>query len=214
MSKFIKNLSLFLAGVPLLVVKTGHGTVLKDEVAPQPLLEPGPVPLRPLNADIDNLFAGHRSHSSHRSHTSHYSGSGGGYYYTPPPPAPAPKPYYPALPPAPTPAPAFAPSVSPLPTGKKSTTNSAANKLIDPASTSAGLEPEQVSLTDNEKLRLQIMRVQIKLKSLGLYEGAINGVRDDPTVLALQHFQVLKGLPEDGLMSTATINALGIPAAR
>ena len=49
----------------------------------------------PLNADIDNLYAGHRSHSSH------YSGSGGSYRapastYTPPAStyrAPAPSPY-------------------------------------------------------------------------------------------------------------------------
>jgi len=33
------------------------------------------------------------------------------------------------------------------------------------------------ALTRNEKLKLQIMRVQIKLQRLGLYEGGIDGAR-------------------------------------
>jgi uncharacterized pyridoxal phosphate-containing UPF0001 family protein len=73
---------------------------------------------------------------------------------------------------------------------------------------------KEVSLSRQEKLRLQIMRVQIRLTSLGLYEGAVNGVRDDPTVQALEHFQRLKGLEVNGLMTTETLNALAVPAAK
>jgi His-Xaa-Ser repeat protein HxsA len=68
-------------------------------------------------------------------------------------------------------------------------------------------------MTQAEKLRLQIMRVQIRLTSLGLYEGRIDGTRNSETVLALKRFQIVKGLPDTGLMSTPTLNALGVPAA-
>ena len=71
---------------------------------------------------------------------------------------------------------------------------------------------EVVSLTKAEKLALQIMRVQIKLTSLGLYSGAIDGILGKSTVDALKLFQDLKRLPATGLMSTDTLNALGLPA--
>jgi peptidoglycan hydrolase-like protein with peptidoglycan-binding domain len=70
-----------------------------------------------------------------------------------------------------------------------------------------------VELTRDEKLKLQLMRVQIKLTSLGLYSGPIDGARNVQTVEALKLFQSVKGLRTDGLMSTATLNALGVPAA-
>ena len=66
------------------------------------------------------------------------------------------------------------------------------------------------ALTNPEKLKLQIMRVQIRLTSLGLYEGRIDGVMNDPTRIALERFQDIKGLPHSGLMTTPTMNALGI----
>lgn len=63
-----------------------------------------------------------------------------------------------------------------------------------------------------EKLRLQVMRVQIKLKSLGLYDGAVDGVMDDSTRTSLRYYQDLKGIQTTGTMTTATLNAMGIPA--
>ncbi|KRC20126.1 peptidoglycan-binding protein [Acidovorax sp. Root217] len=57
------------------------------------------------------------------------------------------------------------------------------------------------------------MRVQIKLRSLGLYEGPIDGVMSSSVQEALRYFQDLKGLPKTGTMSTATLNAMGIPAS-
>lgn len=67
-------------------------------------------------------------------------------------------------------------------------------------------------LTRAEKLRLQIMRVQIKLKSLGLYDGQISGAMNEETFTGLKYFQDLKGLEQTGTMTTPTLNAMGIPA--
>ncbi|APE51611.1 peptidoglycan-binding protein [Delftia sp. HK171] len=56
------------------------------------------------------------------------------------------------------------------------------------------------------------MRVQIKLKNLGLYDGPIDGVMNEGTRTALRYFQDLKGLQRTGTMTTPTLNAMGIPA--
>jgi His-Xaa-Ser repeat protein HxsA len=71
---------------------------------------------------------------------------------------------------------------------------------------------EAPALTRAEKLRLQIMRVQVKLTTLGLYEGRIDGALNADTKAALERFQIVKGLPQSGLMTTPTLNALGVPA--
>ena len=65
-----------------------------------------------------------------------------------------------------------------------------------------------------EKRRLQIMRVQIALTSLGVYTGAVNGVLDDDTKQAVKRFQLVKGMPDTGLMTTETLNGLGVPAVQ
>jgi His-Xaa-Ser repeat protein HxsA len=70
----------------------------------------------------------------------------------------------------------------------------------------------QPTLTLDEKRRLQIMRVQIRLTTLGLFTGQMNGTLDDKTKQSLKLFQKVKGLPETGLMTTPTLNALGVPA--
>ena len=57
------------------------------------------------------------------------------------------------------------------------------------------------------------MRVQIALTGLGLYNGAIDGTMNAETKRGLEFFQDLKGLPKSGLMTTHTLNALGVPAA-
>ncbi len=56
------------------------------------------------------------------------------------------------------------------------------------------------------------MRVQIALASLGLYNGRVDGTMNAETRLGLELFQDLKGLPKTGLMTTPTLNALGVPA--
>lgn len=146
---------------------------------------------------MDNLFASHSSHSSHRSHSSHsshYSGSGGGTYVAP------------------------RQNIAPSVVVPASSYTSAAPAVV-PEKTSLMSQPaaapvEQPTLTLDEKRRLQVIRVQIRLNSLMLYDGQIHGVLDDATKRGLKLFQKVKGLPETGLMSTATLNALGIPAVQ
>jgi len=57
-----------------------------------------------------------------------------------------------------------------------------------------------------------VLRVQIALKRMGLYEGAVDGVFNAETREALSHFQTVKSLPVNGMMTTPTLNALGVPA--
>ncbi|WP_200232387.1 peptidoglycan-binding domain-containing protein, partial [Rubrivivax gelatinosus] len=64
----------------------------------------------------------------------------------------------------------------------------------------------------SEKRRLQVMRVQIALRQLGLYNGTVDGQLNADTKLGLEFFQNLKGLPQSGQMTTPTLNALGVPA--
>lgn len=80
------------------------------------------------------------------------------------------------------------------------------------ASVAPGAEGGTPQLLRGEKLRLQVLRVQLALKRLGLYEGAINGEFTAETQEALKHFQIVKGLPPTGLMLTDSLNALGVPA--
>lgn len=163
-----------------------------EQAAPADPEGDAPVSLRPLNVPADNLFAGHRSHSSHRSHGSHRSSSGGGYsvpLYQPPPQY---KPKQQIVPDSAQPTdPGRAAPVAPLP----------------------WLAPNP-NLTKSEKLTLQIMRVQIALTSLGLYSGPVNGVLDTATKASISRFQIVKGLDPTGLMTTETINALGVPAVQ
>lgn len=196
MSKLRQSLAFFLAGLPFLSPRS-EAALPPDAPPPEPL---DPVKLRPLNLPSENLFAGHRSHSSHASHGSHRSGSGG---Y-----APSPDTYY-------SPAPAPAPQrVSP---GNGAAAGS--NNPVDPGR-AAAVSPQPApaasspKLSLNEKRRLQIMRVQIALTSLGLFTGEVDGVLTQDTKDALKRFQIVKGLPATGLMSTETLNALGVPAVQ
>jgi His-Xaa-Ser repeat protein HxsA len=196
-SKFIRNLALFIAGLPL----TTKGAPVPVSDGPRVDDPTKTVSLRPLNLDMNNLFASHRSHSSHsshRSHSSHYSGSGSSY-----------------------------PSTGVTGTVSQTDTTSSVSTILPPSTMPAGSSsvssaaspslgtgsaPQQPQLSIDEKRRLQIMRVQIKLLSLGIYSGRISGVLDDPTKQSLKLFQSLKHLPETGLMTTPTMNALEVPA--
>lgn len=189
MSKFIRSLAIFIAGLPLVATKAA------DVPSPQaPRFDDldKAVSLRPLNLDMDNLFASHRSHSSHSSHrshsshSSHYSGSGASSYV----------PSTPAI------------------------SSSTSTATAPPARTSSVATVEETAddaalpLSAGEKLRLQVIRVQIKLNSLHLYDGQVDGIFNAETKRALKLFQTVKGLPETGLMNTPTLNALGISAVR
>ena len=52
--------------------------------------------------------------------------------------------------------------------------------------------------------------IQIRLKELGYYSGAINGVYDDATVVAIKNFQADNGIYVTGAVGGVTANALGI----
>ncbi len=182
---------------------------------PPPPSEPqDPVKLRPLNLPGDNLFAAHRSHSSHSSHRSSSRGS----YSVPPParapsmgPVPAPR----AAPePRATPVPAPAVPQRLVPSGPNEPVDPGRPAVVSPRPAPLVGTPAAPALTLTEKRRLQIMRVQIALTSLGIYTGAINGVLTNETKEAIKLLQIVKGLPETGLMTTETLNALGVPAVQ
>lgn len=80
--------------------------------------------------------------------------------------------------------------------------------------TPAAASPRKPTLSHAEKLKLQVMRTQIALTSLGLHKGTISGELDEATKESLKHFQILKGLQANGLMTTGTLNALGVPAVQ
>ena len=52
--------------------------------------------------------------------------------------------------------------------------------------------------------------IQTRLKELGYYQGAINGVYDDATVVAIKNFQADNGIYVSGAVGDVTANALGI----
>jgi His-Xaa-Ser repeat protein HxsA len=208
MSKFVKSLSLFVAGLQLISSKASNTPTTNIERTDSNLK---PVSLRPLNYNFDNLFAGHSSHSSHRSHASHashYSGSGGysAPYVATPTPSRISEPTGPV-------------SVSPpqitneksLPANSSSSNSTDMVPLNVPAEFGAN-RTSGVEMTHTEKLRLQVIRVQVRLNSLGLYNGKISGQFDGETRAALRLFQQVKNLPMNGLMTTPTMNALSIPA--
>lgn len=72
--------------------------------------------------------------------------------------------------------------------------------------------PARLVLTETERVRLQIMQVQIRLASLSLYEGPIDGVLNPETALGVRHFQTLKGMRATGTLTAGTLNALSVPA--
>lgn len=201
MKHFKTSLLLLLSSLPFLSGKSSAnapGNQLTPAV-PEP---DEPVSLRPLNFPSDNLFAGHRSHSSHASHR---SSSGGGYYSSPPQIQRQQQ-----------------QGVAPSPSGPPAQEQ----RLIGPGSaqpTDPGRaapvspvpgRPAQPTLSTAEKRTLQIMRVQLALTALGLYSSQVNGILDDKTQEAIKRFQIVKGLGTSGLMTTETLNALGVPAVQ
>ena len=54
------------------------------------------------------------------------------------------------------------------------------------------------------------MQVQIRLQSIALYEGPIDGTMNPETVTGVRHFQTLKGLRPTGTLAVGTLHALGV----
>ena len=184
MSRFTKSLSVFMAGMALANTETkGAQDYIKSPF--DSTLEP--ISLRPLNMPGDNMYAAHRSHSSHSSHRSS-SGS-----YTPARPStPAPKKTYP----------------------RSNTYRSygGSSQPVDPGRP-ATVTPKQGDFNPDEPQLLNlVMRVQIALLIKGYSPGHVDGIMGSATRAALIKFQNDNGIKADGLMSTATLNALEVAA--
>jgi len=57
---------------------------------------------------------------------------------------------------------------------------------------------------------VDMSEVQVRLQELGYYNGAINGLYDDATVVAIKNFQRDNGIYVSGAVGGVTANALGI----
>ncbi len=141
-----------------------------------------------LNHSVSNLLAAHRSHRSHSSHSSHRSSAGGGYStprtYTPP------STYTP-------------PAKKADPLGQTARPKSSYPSVIK--------ESDLVkSLTDKDKRKNIIMRMQLALQFEGLYSGTIDGVMGERTRNAVKAYKKQNGVTSDGVMDAETLNALGI----
>jgi His-Xaa-Ser repeat protein HxsA len=67
-----------------------------------------------------------------------------------------------------------------------------------------------VALTETERIRLQVMQVQIRLTGLDLYDGPIDGILNPETATGVRHFQTLKGMRDTGTLTAGTLSALGV----
>ena len=56
----------------------------------------------------------------------------------------------------------------------------------------------------------RVVKVQEKLKELGLYDGKCDGIYDVETADAVRRFQEYNGLVADGICKNDTLNALGL----
>jgi His-Xaa-Ser repeat protein HxsA len=70
--------------------------------------------------------------------------------------------------------------------------------------------PRGSPLSTAEKRKLQIMQTQIALTTAGYYRGPISGNLDAATKESLKGYQKSKSLQVNGLMTTETLNALGV----
>lgn len=197
MKRFLTSITAFIS---CMQANTANAHVDALDLSLEPTLDDSdPVSLRPLNYPGENLFAGHRSHSSHSSHRSHRSSSGGSSSYR----APATRSYSPPSRLILDNSGVHKPGLTGNPT------DPGRPALVSPTPSQQKSVP---SLTAKEKRKIQIMRVQLALKNLGLYDGQIDGILGPKTREAITFFQRVKDLPADGKMSTETLNALGVKA--
>jgi len=72
------------------------------------------------------------------------------------------------------------------------------------------LEVKNINITQN---MLQTRIVQSKLSDLGFYDGEINGIFNEETVLAVKNYQESKGLEPSGELDSVTTASLGVSAS-
>lgn len=59
----------------------------------------------------------------------------------------------------------------------------------------------------------QVTTIQTKLKNWGYYDGPVDGIFGSATTAAVKYFQQRNGLTVDGIVGTATLEALGMPVS-
>lgn len=152
--------------------------------------------LSPLNADSPIYIASHRSHSSHRSHrshSSHRSSSGGGYYSAPARPAPQP---------------VTTPS-EPVQRYQAQPSSTQSANVTPQRNTSSTIAE---NMTDAEKRKRLITRIQISLYTLGYYNGAFDGIMGPLMRESLKKYRTDKLLPQKDIVDVELLNSLGVLA--
>lgn len=152
--------------------------------------------LSPLNADSPIYIASHRSHSSHRSHrshSSHRSSSGGGYYSAPAKPAARP---------------VTTPSETLQRYEVQPSSTQSANITQQRNSASTIAE----SMTNAEKRKRLITRIQISLYIIGYYNGAFDGIMGPVMRESLKKYRTDKQLPQKDIVDVELLNSLGVLA--
>lgn len=72
------------------------------------------------------------------------------------------------------------------------------------------LDFKSINITDN---MLQTRIVQSKLIELGFYEGNINGLYNEETIMAIKNYQQSKGLEVTGELDSITTASLGVSSS-
>lgn len=87
----------------------------------------------------------------------------------------------------------------------------AATLGIDPASLLASAQPPAPPPPGGDLLSsVSVRAVQTRLRALGFYSGATDGVWGPSTQAAIEHFQQGRGLQPNGQLNPATLTAIGL----
>lgn len=141
-----------------------------------------------LNESVSQQLAAHRSHSSHGSHRSSSSGSG-----------------------------TYRPPATPRPSAPRTPSPPRSDPLGQPSRSPSSYPSEQPkalkkNLSDPQKFKNIILRVQLSLEFQGYYSGPIDGVMGPETRAAVLRFKKAKGVSGNKVLDAATLNALGVKA--
>ena len=196
MSKKLNKKGLMLGGALAFALNANADTVQTNEIK-ESVDDGAGVRVGPLNTSLPMMLAQHRSHSSH---SSHRSSSGGGIST----PRPSPTPVVPRSTPS-------APATSSIPSAP-----ARSEPLSQPPRPQDAIPPDDREarlrsvMEDAEKLKNIIMRVQLTLQTLDLYNGPIDGVMGPETRASINRYRRIRGLREHDRLDVETLNALAI----
>jgi peptidoglycan hydrolase-like protein with peptidoglycan-binding domain len=77
------------------------------------------------------------------------------------------------------------------------------NALVAAATVPAPPPPDRL-------MAASVRALQARLRNLGFYNGAVDGVWGEGTQTAIENFQRARGLQPDGLLGPATVTAMGL----